>query len=151
MTYKHNTPTFNVDRKVVNFKDWAQNFDAEKEELKKMKRGTKPNSERQKFFADKRAKFNPVSHKNDFMTPDEVVDKFDAMEESKIFETHIDDNVYHELKMSKAYRKLVDELRNPISNFESFCIENGIYDQGDNDHVAAFQAALQDAIDEASY
>ena len=47
MTYKHNTPTFNVDRKVVNFKDWAANYDSEKEELKKMKRVTKPNSERQ--------------------------------------------------------------------------------------------------------
>jgi len=95
MTYKHNTPTFNVDRKVINFKDWAANYDFEKEELKKMKRGTKPNSERQKLFADQRAKYNPVSHKNDFMTPDEVVDKLDAMEESKIFETHIDDKAYH--------------------------------------------------------
>ena len=30
MTYKDNQPTFNVNRKVVNFKDYLQNKDAEK-------------------------------------------------------------------------------------------------------------------------
>jgi hypothetical protein len=148
MTYKHNTPTFNVDRKVINFKDWAQNFDAEKEELKKMKRGTKPNSERQKFFADKRSKFNPVSHKNDFMTPDEVVDKIDAMEESKIFETHIDYETYDRLKKLNAYRRLVEEFRAAVEHFEEAC--DGVYDPGDGDESMAFGAVIQDAIDEAS-
>jgi hypothetical protein len=149
MTYKHNTPTFNVDRKVVNFKDWAQNFDAEKEELKKMKRGTKPNSERQKFFADKRAKFNPVSHKNDFMTPNEVVDKIDAMEESKIFETHIDYEAYDRLKKLNAYRRLVEKFRDAVEQFEDAC--EGVYDPGDGDESMAFGAVIQDALSEAGY
>ena len=48
MTYKDNTPTFNVNRKVVNFKDF--NKDAEEVELKKMKRQNKPNSERQQLI-----------------------------------------------------------------------------------------------------
>ena len=149
MTYKHNTPTFNVDRKVVNFKDWAQNFDAEKEELKKMKRGTKPNSERQKFFADKRAKFNPVSHKNDFMTPNEVVDKIDAMEESKIFETHIDDETYDRLRKLNAYRRLVEKFRDAVEQFEE--ASENVYDPGDGDQSMAFNAVIQDALSEAWY
>ena len=149
MTYKHNTPTFNVDRKVVNFKDWAQNFDAEKEELKKMKRGTKPNSERQKFFADKRAKYNPVTHRNDFMTPDEVEDKLDAMEESKLFETHIDDEAYHRLRKLSAYRTLVEKFRDAVEQFEKD--SEGVYDPGDGDESMAFGAVIQDALDEAAY
>lgn len=149
MTYKHNTPTFNVDRKVVNFKDWAQNFDAEKEELKKMKRGTKPNSERQKFFADKRSKFNPVSHKNDFMTPDEVVDKIDSMEESKIFETHIDDETYDRLRKLNAYRRLVEKFRDAVEQFEE--ASENVYDPGDGDQSMAFNAVIQDALSEAWY
>ena len=32
---RDNTPTFNVNRKVVNFKDFSDNPNAEKEELKK--------------------------------------------------------------------------------------------------------------------
>ena len=149
MTYKHNTPTFNVDRKVVNFKDWAANYDSEKEELKKMKRGTKPNSERQKFFADKRAKYNPVSHKNDFMTPDEVEDKLDAMEESKLFETHIDDEAYHRLRKLGAYRTLVEKFREAVAEFEE--ASEGSYDPGDGDQSMAFGSVLQDAFDESSY
>lgn len=149
MTYKHNTPTFNVNRNVVNFKDWSANYNAEKEELKKMKRGTKPNSERQKFFADKRAKYNPVSHKNDFMTPDEVVDKLDAMEESKIFETHIDDKAYHRLRKLEAYGTLVEKFREAVAEFRD--ASKGSYDPGDNDESMAFGAVIQDALDEASY
>ena len=149
MTYKHNTPTFNVDRKVVNFKDWAANYDSEKEELKKMKRGTKPNSERQKFFADKRAKYNPVTHRNDFMTPDEVEDKLDAMKESKLFETHIDDEAYHRLRKLSAYRTLVEKFRDAVEQFEKD--SEGVYDPGDNDEYMAFGAVIQDALDEAAY
>ena len=47
MTYKDNQPTFNVNRKVVNFKDF--NKDAEEVELKKIKRQNKPNSEISSF------------------------------------------------------------------------------------------------------
>ena len=38
MTYKDNQPTFNVgNRKVVNFKDYLQNKDAEKAKLTKIR------------------------------------------------------------------------------------------------------------------
>ena len=44
MTYKENTPTFNINRKVVNFKDFSANPNAEKEELKKMNKQNQLNS-----------------------------------------------------------------------------------------------------------
>ena len=48
MTYKDITPTYNVNRKVVNFGDFCKT--CEEPKLKKMKRQTTPNSdERQKL------------------------------------------------------------------------------------------------------
>lgn len=82
MTYKDNQPTFNVNRKVVNFKDFSANINAEKEELKKMDRQNKPNSdEYQKNFANSRYKYNKVTHKMDDLSPAEIEDKIDAIDE----------------------------------------------------------------------
>lgn len=82
MTYKDNTPTFNVNRKVVNFKDFSANPNAEKEELKKMDRQNKPNSdEQQKNMANSRYKFNNTTRKMDDLSPSEIEDKIDAIEE----------------------------------------------------------------------
>jgi uncharacterized membrane-anchored protein YjiN (DUF445 family) len=147
---RDNTPTFNVNRKVANFKDFLENEPSEMEELTKIKRQTKPNStDGQQIIGNHKVKYNKVTHKLDTnLDPEMIDDKIDALEESKIFETHIDDNVYHELKQSSAYHRLVDEFRNAIREFENRT--SNIYDEGDNDHMAAFQAVLQDAIDEAS-
>jgi hypothetical protein len=84
------------------------------------------------------------------LSPDMVKDKIDAieeLEESKINESTIDDNVYDELKQSSKYRKLVDNFRNAIRDFESGVSD--IYDEGDTDQYMAFQNVLQDALDEA--
>lgn len=79
---RDNTPTFNVNRKVVNFKDFSANPNAEKEELKKMDRQNKPNSdEHQKNFANSRYKFNNTTRKMDDLSPAEIEDKIDAIEE----------------------------------------------------------------------
>jgi uncharacterized membrane-anchored protein YjiN (DUF445 family) len=147
---RDNTPTFNVNRKVANFKDFLENEPSEMEELTKIKRQTKPNStDGQQIIGNHKVKYNKATHKLDTnLDPEMIDDKIDALEESKIFETHIDDNVYHELKQSSAYHRLVDEFRNAIRDFENRT--SNIYDEGDNDHMAAFQAVLQDAIDEAS-
>lgn len=152
MTYKDNTPTFNVgDRKVVNFKDFSKDIESEKDELEKIKRQNKPNSERQQRIGNTRIKYNKVTHKLDWnLSPDMVKDKIDAieeLEESKINESTIDDNVYDELKQSSKYRKLVDDFRNAIRNFESGVSD--LYDEGDTDQYMALQAILQDALDEA--
>lgn len=152
MTYKDNTSTFNVgDRKVVNFKDFSKDIESEKDELEKIKRQNKPNSERQKRIGNPKIKYNKVTHKLDWnLSPDMVKDKIDAieeLEESKINESTIDDNVYDELKQSSKYRKLVDDFRNAIRNFERGTSD--IYDEGDTDQYMAFQNVLQDALDEA--
>jgi len=82
MTYKDNTPTFNVNRKVVNFKDFSANPNAEKEELEKMDRQNKPNTDdQQKNMANSRYKFNNTTRKMDDLSPAEIEDKIEAIEE----------------------------------------------------------------------
>ena len=234
MTFKDNTPTFNVNRKVVNFKDFSKDIESEKEELNKIKRQNKPNSERQQLIGGERAKYNKVTHKLDrnlspdmvkgkidaiedleeskinenqihipeeysgvrmelgeFTSPEDIMDAYnstvaredvpqltgywdgifyteddvdttldavldelnysivgdDSIEESKINESSMDENVYDELKKSSKYRKLVDNFRNAIRDFENGTSD--IYDEGDTDQYMAFQNVLQDALDEA--
>jgi hypothetical protein len=234
MTFKDNTPTFNVNRKVVNFKDFSKDIESEKEELDKIKRQNKPNSERQQLIGNTRIKYNKVSRKMDwnispdmikgkidaieeleeskmyenkihipeeysgvrmelgeFTSPEDIMDTYnstvaredvpqltgywdgifyteddvdttldavldelnyaivgdDSIEESKVNESSIDDNVYDDLKQSSKYRKLVDNFRSAIRNFESEV--SNLYDEGENDQYMAFQAILQDALDEA--
>ena len=81
MTYKDNQPTFNVNRKVVNFKDFSANPNAEKEELKKMDRQNKPNSEDQQHIGNSRYKFNKTTRKMDDLSPAEIEDKIEAIED----------------------------------------------------------------------
>jgi len=150
--HKDNTPIFNVgDRKVVNFKDFSKDIESEKNALLKIKRQSKPNSERQKLIGNPKNKYNKVTHKMDWnLSPDMIKDKIDAIEEldeSKINESSMDDNVYNDLKQSSQYRKLVDDFRNAIRKFESNI--SNIYDEGDTDQNMAFQSVIQDAIDEA--
>lgn len=83
MTYKDNTPTFNVNRKVVNFKDFSKNVDCEEWKLKKLKRGFKPNSEDQQHIGNQRWKFNKTTRKWDDLSPDMVDDKIEAIEDFK--------------------------------------------------------------------
>jgi hypothetical protein len=82
MTYKDNQPTFNVgNRKVVNFKDYLQNKDAEKAKLTKADLQSKPNSEDQQHLGNTRTEYNPVTHKLTDYSVDEIEDTLDAMEE----------------------------------------------------------------------
>lgn len=98
MTYKDNQPTFNVNRKVVNFKDFLANPNAEKEELEKMDRQNKPNSdEHQKNFANSRYKYNKVTHKMDDLSPAEIEDKIDAIDELE------ESNKFNFTKLSNDY------------------------------------------------
>ncbi len=81
MPYKDNTPTFNVNRKVVNYKDFLSNVEAEKEELRKVRRSTKPNSEDQQHLGNSRYKFNNVTRKMDDLSPEQVQDKIDSIDD----------------------------------------------------------------------
>lgn len=73
--------TYNTNRKVANFSDFTSNIGSEKEELKKMKRGEKPNSEDQQNIGNRKFKFNKVTHKMDDLSPEEVQDKLDSIDE----------------------------------------------------------------------
>lgn len=77
MTYKDNQPVFNVNRKVANFKDFAQ----DKEKLTKADLQRKPNSEDQQHLGNKRTEYNPVTHKLTDYSDDEIKDRLDSMEE----------------------------------------------------------------------
>ena len=81
MTYKDNTPTFNANSKVRNFGDFCDNWQEEKEKLKKTKRSYQANSDRQSFPTNTRNEYNPVTHKITAYTKDEVEDTIQRMQE----------------------------------------------------------------------
>ena len=81
MSYKENTPTFNVNRKVVNFKDFLSDPKREETDLKKVRRSTKPNSEDQQHIGNSRYKFNKTTRKMDDLSPAEIDDSIEAIEE----------------------------------------------------------------------
>ena len=81
MTYKENTPTFNVNRKVVNFKDFLSDPKGEETDLKKVRRSTKPKSEDQQHIGNSRYKFNKTTRKRDDLSPAEIEDKIEAIED----------------------------------------------------------------------
>ncbi len=81
MTYKDNTPTYNVNRKVANFGAFSSNLEAEKEKLNKVKRSFQPNSDRQNFLANTRNEFDTVTRKITALTQDEVEDRILSLDE----------------------------------------------------------------------
>jgi len=106
MTYKDNQPTFNVNRKVVNFKDFSANPNAEKEELEKMDRQNKPNTDdQQKNMANSRYKFNSTTRKMDDLSPAEIEDKIDAIEE---LEEGVNNDALYAI--SDSFNKVSQEL-----------------------------------------
>jgi hypothetical protein len=143
MTYKDNTPTFNVNRKVVNFKDF--NKDSEETELKKIKRQNKPNSERQQLIGNPRVKYNKVTHKLDYLNPGYIEDKIDAIEES-----HIEEVVLEGIKSSVAYEKFSETLKVAIQEFkDDINNDKSIgFDEGDSDHYESLRVAIQEALNE---
>jgi hypothetical protein len=115
MTYKDNQPTFNVNRKVVNFKDFLANPNAEKEELKKMDRQNKPNTDdQQKNMANSRYKFNNTTRKMDDLSPDEIEDNIEAIE--GLEEGINNDSMY-------AISEYFNKIKNEMNLLES-CLKN---------------------------
>ena len=106
MPYRENSPTYNVNRKVYNFKDFLSDEEGEKQELKKVRRGFLKNSEIQQIPGETKTKYNKVTHKNDELTSAMVDDKIDAIEEIEenlITESKIDD-------LKKKKKSLMDEM-----------------------------------------
>ena len=91
--------TYNVNRNVANFGDYCNNFEKEKEELKKVKRSINPNTlDTQKYPKNSRYKYNRITRKMDDLTPDIIDYKLKSIEdvkESRINESSIDYDVLH--------------------------------------------------------
>ena len=144
MTYKDNTPTFNINRKVVNFKDF--NKDQEETELKKIKRQNKPNSERQQLIGNPRAKYNKVTHKLDFdLNPAYIEDKIDSLKES------IDETILNKIQSSVSYEKFAEtlkialmELTDGIKNDDSIG-----FNEDNTDHNESLKVAIQEALNQS--
>jgi len=144
MTYKDNTPTFNINRKVVNFKDF--NKDQEETELKKIKRQNKPNSERQQLIGNPRAKYNKVTHKLDFdLNPAYIEDKIDAIKES------IDETILNKIQSSVSYEKFAETLKIAILELvDGLKNDDSVgFDEGDTYHNESLKVAIQEALNQS--
>ena len=105
MSYKENTPTFNVNRKVVNFKDFLSDPKREETDLKKVRRSTKPNSEDQQHIGNSRYKFNKTTRKMDDLSPAEIDDSIEAIEE---LEEGVNNDALYAI--SDSFNKVSQEL-----------------------------------------
>ena len=146
--------SYNVNRKVVTFGDFTNNIESEKEELKKVRRSTNPNSDEHQHIGNGRYKFNKVTRKMDDLSPAEIEDKLnsiDELEESIVNESHIDYDVMNKIQKTESYKTLKEEFRKSIDTFNQelkrVADEIG-YDEGDSDHDMAYSAAIQEALDE---
>ena len=116
--HKDNTPTYNVNRDIVNFKD----FDPEKEEieLKDLKKSYKKN-ELEKGQKERKYKFNKVTRKQDDLDKSEVEDKLDSIKEDIQFDD---------------YRKEAESI---LENCERYFMENS---PNSTDTVISLSAAI---------
>jgi len=144
MTYKDNTPTFNINRKVVNFKDF--NKDSEETELKKIKRQNKPNSERQKLIGNPRAKYNKVTHKLDFdLNPAYIEDKIDSLKES------IDETILNKIQNSVSYEKFAETLKIALMEFtDGIKNDDSIgFDENNSIHNESLKVSILEALNQS--
>lgn len=134
---------------IQNFSDFDKK--EEKKELKKVRRSfTKNDDEVYELPNNSKFKFNSVTHKMEDDFKELIDDKIDAIEESKMNESHIDDKVLLNIKKTEAYKTLSAEFSKSVDKFtkEINKIADSIgYDEGDSDHNMAFNAAVQEALD----
>lgn len=95
---------YNTNSKVTNYSDFCNNFESEKEKLKRTKRSFTPNSDRQNFVTNTRTEYNPVTHKLTDYTEDgidDMLNKMDDLEEA---------NESFDINSNSLYRNLMDVL-----------------------------------------
>lgn len=132
MTYKESTLTFNVNRNIVNYKDFIQQKPQEEDELKKMKRQFKKADGVNQVNQDHQYKYNKVSHKNDDLVKPEVEDKLDALEEGIFSDRYKDDSYESPQKI-----KLSDGQKYEIKR----CFENTVLSSRTNSSKESYEYA----------
>ena len=121
MSYGDNTPTFNVNSKVRNFGDFSNNWESEKEKLKKVKRSYQENSDRQSYPTNTRNEYNPVTHKITAYTEDEVEDTIKSMEEFEKMEEKKSEKSesIEECPSFKEFNKAITDLKKVTKKIHS--------------------------------
>jgi hypothetical protein len=115
------TPTFNVNSKVRNFGDFCNNWEEEKEKLKKVKRSYQENSDRQNFPANTRNEFDPITRKITAYTEEEVEDTLDNMEEvEKMKESKLEKaETIQQCPSFKDFNKAISDLKKATKKIHS--------------------------------
>jgi hypothetical protein len=134
---------------IVKFDDFKK--EEEQSKLQDFKRGFTKNSDNQQFPKNTKSRFNDKTRKIDDLSAEEVDDKIEGLEESKINESSIDYDVLDKMVKLPCYNKLRDDLRSAINEFTTSLSDSSSeigYDEGDTDHDMAFNAVIQQAIDE---
>lgn len=115
------TPTFNVNSKVRNFGDFCNNWEEEKEKLKKVKRSYQENSDRQNFPTNTRNEFDPITRKITAYTEEEVEDTLDNMGEvEKMKESKTEKaETIQQCPSFKDFNKAISELKKATKKIHS--------------------------------
>ena len=136
---RDNQPTFNINRKIANFSDFGTNKDS----LEKAKLQTKPNSEDQQHIGNDRNEFDPNTHKVTQVTPDEVKDKLDAIEELEGVENKSTIKKFNESK-SEEKNLTIKQVKKLIK----FCLSNdGVNLTASGDLSARAEDIIDDEIE----
>jgi len=134
---------------IAKFDDFKK--EEEKSTIQDFKRGFTKNTDNQQFPRNVKSRFNDKTRKIDDLSIEEVDDKIECLEESKINESSIDYDVLDKMVKLPCYNKLREDLRSAIHEFTTCLSDSSAeigYDEGDSDHDMAFNAAVQQAIDE---
>lgn len=121
-TYKDNTPNYNTNRKVVNFGDFCDNWESEKEKIKSTKRSIINNSEVQQHVKNVKSDFDPVTRKWTDRSKYELEDRLKAMNELEGLDEAVeltDANVFN-------LQRFVDDYRKKSTNFETRGVQEGM-------------------------
>ena len=138
---------------LIKFDDFKK--EEEDNKLKDLKRDfTKNSADKQQFPRNTKFHYNDVTKKMDDLSVDEVDDKIENLEESKINESTIDYDVLNKIKKLPCYGKLREDLRKCIDEYTQCVVssydETG-YDEGDTDHDLALTESIQELINELTW
>lgn len=124
MTFKDNTPNYNAgNRKVINFGDFCDNWESEKEKLKKTKRSIINNSEVQQHVKNVKSEFNTSTRKWTDQSRDEVIDKLKSIKEIE----ELDESVKELTDANVAnLERFVTDYRSIHSSFETRGVQEGM-------------------------
>lgn len=140
MPYHHNDPLYQTSHsRISSFNDFEKNKSHEVEELKKMKRNFTKRGEIHNAPGERKHHYNPVTHKIDDLSADEVVDKLDALEEGH----------QHDIKnyMFFANLKTVHRLSQALLDMDPHQIDNMLAEHNwALDHIATSKDDIEEVF-----